>query len=95
MQSKTKEIMMYVLGLFVVLCSVAVVVLLIFYPIPTVNKDIVNIALGALLGMAVNVIGYFYGSSKGSADKSEDIRVTAEKLAEKIAPATGTPPRIP
>ena len=71
MDSKTKERFMYILGGFVVGCAVAVVVLLVFLPLPIDNKDIVNISLGTLLGMAVNVVGYFFGSSKSSADKTE------------------------
>jgi drug/metabolite transporter (DMT)-like permease len=71
MDSKTKERFMYILGGFVVGISAGVVCLLVFTPIPPDNKDIVNIALGTLLGMAVTVVGYFFGSSKSSADKTE------------------------
>lgn len=71
MNPKLKEIVMYLLGGFIVGVSATVVGLLIFYPVPDGNKDIVNIALGTLLGMAVTVVGYFYGSSKSSADKTE------------------------
>ena len=64
---------MYVLGALVVLLSASVIFLLIFHDLPENNKDIVNIALGTLLGMAVTVVGYFYGSSKSSTDKTEII----------------------
>jgi multisubunit Na+/H+ antiporter MnhB subunit len=66
-----KEIYMYVLGGFVVGISAMIVAMLVFYPLPETNKDIVNIALGALLGQGVTVISYFFGSSKSSADKNE------------------------
>ena len=66
-----KERFMYILGGFVVGCAVIVVGFLVFYPLPQGNHDIVNISLGTLLGMAVNVVGYFFGSSKSSADKNE------------------------
>lgn len=71
---KLKEIYMYVLGGFVVGISAAIVAMLVFYPLPDVNKDIVNIALGALLGQAVTVVSYFFGSSKSSADKNDMIK---------------------
>lgn len=67
----SKETFMYFLGGFVILASATVIGLLIFYPLPESNKDIVNIALGTLLGMAVTVVGYFYGSSKSSSDKTD------------------------
>jgi hypothetical protein len=71
MNPRTKEIYMYFLGGFVVAISAIIIICLIFQPLPEVNKDIVNIALGALLGMAVTVVGYFFGSSKSSSDKNE------------------------
>lgn len=38
----------------------------------------INISLGTILGMAVNITGYFYGSSKGSADKNAAMIRSAE-----------------
>ena len=66
-----KEIYMYVLGALVILSLVAVCVQLIFHAVPPESKDALNIALGALVVMASSVVGYFYGSSKSSADKTE------------------------
>jgi len=71
---KMKEIYMYVLGGFVVGVSAVIIAMLVFYPLPEVNKDIVNVALGALLGQAVTVVSYFFGSSKSSADKNEMLK---------------------
>ena len=62
---------MYFLGGGIVSLSFIILVLLVFNPLPAENKDIVNIALGTFLGMAVTVVGYFFGSSKSSADKNE------------------------
>jgi hypothetical protein len=70
METTNKERFMYALGGGVVLCAVGVVALLTFNPLPADNKDIVNIAIGSLLTMAGNVVGYFFGSSKGSSDKT-------------------------
>lgn len=66
-----KEIYMYLLGAFVVGAACGVIVLLISHSLPDNNKDVVNIALGALLGMAGSVVNYFYGSSKSSAEKTD------------------------
>jgi multisubunit Na+/H+ antiporter MnhB subunit len=71
MNPRIKEIYMYLLGGFVVGASSAIVCLLVFIPLPQDNKDIVNIALGTILGMAVTVVSYFFGSSKSSSDKNE------------------------
>lgn len=71
METNTKEKFMYILGAFVMLCAVAVIVLLTVVSVPDKNHDIIIAAVGTLLGMAVTVVGYFYGSSKSSADKTE------------------------
>jgi len=82
MNPVSKERFMYIIGGFVIGCAVAIVALLVFVQLPETNKDIVNISLGTLLGMAVTVVSYFFGSSKSSADKSEAMAKTADKLAE-------------
>lgn len=66
-----KEAVQYSLGFFVVLCAAGLIGLLLYVPIPADNKDIVNISLGTLLGSMVTIVGYFFGSSKGSAEKTE------------------------
>ena len=65
-----KDIYMYVMGAIVVLSLIAVVIVLIWKPIPDINKDILYIAAGIIFGWGSLVIGYFFGSSKGSADKT-------------------------
>ncbi|KKP28300.1 MAG: hypothetical protein UR18_C0006G0012 [Candidatus Nomurabacteria bacterium GW2011_GWE2_31_40] len=71
MMMKTKDIYMYVLGIIVVLAVLTIVAALIFVPIPSMNKDILNIVLGALLAQFANIIQYFFGSSQGSKDKGD------------------------
>lgn len=71
---KLKEIYMYLLGAFIVGCAITATIILVFHQVPETNRDMVNISLGAILGMAVNVVGYFYGSSKSSADKTESLK---------------------
>jgi drug/metabolite transporter (DMT)-like permease len=84
MQDRTKEIYMYILGAIVVFSIIAFAACLIFFPIPDQNKDMVNIALGAFIGAFVTVVGYYYGSSKGSADKTQIMKQTSETEAAKV-----------
>jgi hypothetical protein len=71
MQKITKEIYMYVLGAVVVLGIFFLVGVLMFIEMPSSNKDLLNIVIGALIGAFLSVVGYFFGSSKGSADKTD------------------------
>jgi drug/metabolite transporter (DMT)-like permease len=66
-----KEGYMYLLGTFVMGVAFAAIAMIISVQIPQANHDIVVMAVGVLLGWATNVVGYFYGSSKTSADKTQ------------------------
>jgi hypothetical protein len=81
-----KEVYMYILGALIVLGLFIVIGLLIFVPMPKENEQVLLVLLGALTAKFADVVGYFYGSSKSSADKSEVMAKTADKLAEKITP---------
>ena len=70
MKETIKEWYMYILGAFVVGCAVASVAMTMLFAVPISNHDIVVMALGQLLGFAGLVVGYFFGSSKSSSDKS-------------------------
>ena len=63
-----KELYMYLLGSIIVIGFFATLIFMI-------SKDRymseVNMIVGALIGAFITVTGYFYGSSKGSADKTE------------------------
>lgn len=65
-------------GFFVVLAG------LILMAVPTENKDALNIALGALVAGFSAVLGYFFGSSKGSSEKNE---IIASKPPQSQPPA--------
>ncbi len=46
------------------------------------NKDLVNTIVGFLLGTTMSaVVGFFYGSSKGSSDKNDQIQAMAAQMA--------------
>ncbi|HSH50935.1 MAG TPA: hypothetical protein VK982_04345 [Bacteroidales bacterium] len=65
---KTKEIFMYVLGAIIV---IGFFVTLIFMIQKEKYESEVNMIVGALIGSFITVVGFFYGSSKGSADKTD------------------------
>jgi heme O synthase-like polyprenyltransferase len=44
---------------------------LVYTQVPEPNKDLLNLVVGALIGSFATVVGYFYGSSAGSAAKTE------------------------
>lgn len=71
---KPRQIALYVLGSLITLCFFLVLSLLIFRGIPEQNSDVLYLAIGALIGFMSSVVGYFYGSSMGSADKNEMLK---------------------
>lgn len=66
-----KELYMYLLGAIVIVLSFFIGYILAMYEIPYGNKDVVMVAVGVILGWGSMVVGYFFGSSKSSADKNE------------------------
>lgn len=62
---------MLVLGALIVSGFFALLYILIYAGIPEQNKEILNIVVGALIGSFTSVVGYFFGSSLGSKDKTE------------------------
>jgi hypothetical protein len=68
---KSKEIYMYILGALVAIGFFVVLGLFIFKEIPDKNSTAMNILLGVLASGLTTVLSYFFGSSKGSADKTE------------------------
>lgn len=68
---KGRNAFMYALGGVITILFFGTLGLAMFNPIPETNKDLVNIMLGFTGSAFSLVVGYFFGSSKGSADKSE------------------------
>ena len=74
-QNKMKngnDIFKYILGGLVVTGFFVLLYLLVSKTVPDVNKDLLNLVVGALIGSFASVIGYFFGSSAGS-QKKDDI----------------------
>ena len=86
---KIREIYMYVLGSLVILCTIIWFALIMFHEIPQANRDIINVAAGVFLGSGwTQILNYFFGSSKSSADKNETINnaLNSNNHNEKINP---------
>jgi hypothetical protein len=67
------DIFKYILGGLVVTGFFVLLYLLVSRTVPDVNKDLLNLVTGALIGSFASVIGYFFGSSAGSQKKDETI----------------------
>jgi drug/metabolite transporter (DMT)-like permease len=67
---KTKDIAMYILGAIITIGFFAT---LIFMIVKGTYESSVNLIVGALVGSFTTIVAFFYGSSKGSADKTEMI----------------------
>ena len=66
----SKDIFQYVLGSLIVTGFFVLLIVLVYSSVPTENKEILNLVIGALIGNFGAVVSYYYGSSKGSADKT-------------------------
>jgi len=70
---KFQLIFIYALAALVILCFMAIIVALIFHLAPESNVSSLQILLGVFGAMTTQIVNYFYGSSKGSADKTDMI----------------------
>jgi len=66
-----KDIFMYILAAFVMVLLFTTIGIILTKSIPQENKDLAYMSLGLALGWGTMVMSYFFGSSKGSADKNE------------------------
>ena len=71
MYMQTKDKLVPALALFLVGGAFATVVALFFVKVPDSNKDILYMSLGIVIGYASNVVTFYFGSSKSSADKNQ------------------------
>lgn len=68
---ETKELIQYIFAAVLMILLFSIIALLIFKDIPYENKDVLNIGLGVVFGWGSMIVSYFFGSSKGSADKNQ------------------------
>jgi len=73
MKTLWKQVFQYVLGGMIIISLLATVIILIFSDLSDSVHDALMIVLGVQASGFTAVIGYFFGSSKGSSDKNEII----------------------
>lgn len=66
-----EKVMQYLIGIVIVVGFFSLLHDLIRNPVPVSNADVLNITIGALVGAFVTIVGFYYGSSKGSSDKND------------------------
>jgi predicted permease len=66
-----KDIAMYVLGALIVGGFFFILYVVFSKALPEDNREIGLLVIGALIAKFGDVVNYFYGSSKGSAEKNE------------------------
>lgn len=62
---------MYFVGLIGLVAFSFILYVLVYVTIPESNRDLFIHAIGMVEGVAISIFSYFYGSSKGSADKTK------------------------
>ena len=78
------------LAFLIVLCSFAFLFMLLYRTVPSANRDLVALAAGFVLGMAKDVSGWFFGSSKGKEDGEKTAQLKELLTAEKTTTTTTT-----
>lgn len=66
-----KDYFQFGLGFIIVGGFFALLYLLVSKEVPSQNSDVLNLVIGALIGSFSTIVGYFFGSSKGSSEKTE------------------------
>jgi len=75
---------LYVLAWFIVGGFFSLMGILLFVKIPEDSTGVIFMLFGSLSAAFGGVVSYFFGSSKGSADKSMELSQTAKALAKKV-----------
>ena len=72
MDKSAKDIFQYSLGAVITIGFFITLYVLATHETPPGNRDAINIILGALVSAFTGgVVGYFFGSSKGSSEKND------------------------
>jgi|GEM_PF-1776188 hypothetical protein len=94
---KTKDLFMYALGALIVVTILVIVAFLIFRPMPKDNESLLQLVVGTLIAAFTQVVSYFFGTSKSSADKNEMLYnstpVSPQPLPQPEPPAPPAPPQ--
>lgn len=91
------DVMQFIVGISVMSIFYLLIYALIYRVIPAENKEMFNHAIGLVEGAVMLVVGFYYGSSKGSAKKDEALKEKDKLLLDKdpkagiiITPEAGT-----
>jgi putative flippase GtrA len=64
MTEKRRPLPQTIISLLIILLSYGYLLLLLFYPVPTENRDIVNVSASSIISLCVGgVIGYWFSAS--------------------------------
>ena len=77
---EAKDKFQYILGGLIVAGFFILLYLLVAMKVPEANKDLLNLVVGALIGSFAGVVQYFFGSSAGSAKKTDIIDKKDEEI---------------
>lgn len=65
-----------IISLLMVIVIVALLFLMFVIELPDNNKDMAYLVVGGLMGSFTTIIAFWFGSSKGSSDKTDIIKQT-------------------
>ena len=68
-----KDIVQYILAGLIIVGFFFILTLLLYAVVPQENKDLLNLVVGALIGSFATIVSYYFGSSKGSSEKTDII----------------------
>jgi uncharacterized membrane protein len=80
MTKTLKDIFQYVLAGLIITGFFVLLYALVHKEVPEPNKDLLNLIVGALIGSFATIVGYFFGSSKGSAEKTDVMNKQIEEI---------------
>jgi FtsH-binding integral membrane protein len=69
-----KEKFMMILAVVIVLGTLGAIILLMKWDVPSENTEALYLVLGAFIASFSSVVNYFFGSSKGSSDKTQMLK---------------------
>ena len=73
MNKASKDVFMYTLAGLVMVLLFGSLYVIFFIPIPMENKELAYMGFGLAMGWGTLVLNYFFGSTKGSSEKTEMI----------------------
>jgi len=74
-----KDFMMLAAGIIGLGSFVFLIVTLVFVRIPVENKEVLNLIIGQVMGVASTIFVYYYGSSRSSANHANTIKEMIDK----------------